>query len=158
MNAAWKLPLGYFPIYGCKAEQKYTITKFCIEKILSVGVDLIGITFDGCPANIIMAKMFGCEINSLNFIPTFNLKDGPYEGKTFIINIDPCHAVKLVRNAFAKKIIKIDVDVDIIDWTLQEKLVELEQEELHLGNQLSRADIEFKSTNYESSSRNLINE
>lgn len=145
INASWKLPLGYFPIDGCKSEQKFIITKFCIEKIFKVGVDLVGVTFDGCPANISMAKLFGCEFNGQN-ASTFKLKDGPYKDKTLIITLDPCHAIKLVRNAFAKKRIIIDENGEEINWKFLERLVELQEaEELHLGNKLSKAHTEFKN-------------
>lgn len=147
VNSSWKLPMGYFPIDGIKAEQKYNLTKLCIEKILSAGVDLIGITFDGCPTNLTMAKMFiGDEMKAPFFKHTFHLKDSQYSDKILTITIDTCHAIKLVRNALANKRVILDADNGSIEWSYLEKLVELqEQEQLHLGNKLKKAHIDFKS-------------
>lgn len=146
LNFSWKLPLGYFPIDSCNAEQKRNMTTFCIEKLFNIGIDLVGVTFDGCPSNISMAKLLGCELNSPFYDSTFCLKDSPYSTKPLIITLDACHAIKLVRNAYANKRIIFDGNGGTIRWSFLEKLVALQEtEQLHLGNKLRRNHVQFKN-------------
>ncbi|CAK1588572.1 unnamed protein product [Parnassius mnemosyne] len=97
INASWKIPIGYFLINGINAEQKAALLTEAIHLIEEAGVNVKAITFDGCPANITMAKKLGCsfEVDQIN--TTFK---NPCKTSKIAVFLDPAHMIKLVRNAF----------------------------------------------------------
>jgi len=61
--------------------------------------------------------------------------------------IDPCHALKLVINAWSSMRVIYDGDNNKIDWGYIEKLVTLQGNEgLHAGNKLKRRHLEWKKS------------
>lgn len=76
VNGSWKIPLGYFLIDGISAEQKAALVKTAIEMVTrECEVDIISVTFDGCPANFAMAKLLACNLNVNEINPCFSIGD-----------------------------------------------------------------------------------
>lgn len=59
INGPWKIPVGYFLINGITAEQKASLVRQALNLIEESGVNVISLTFDGCPANFSMARLLG---------------------------------------------------------------------------------------------------
>lgn len=120
---------------------KKNIVEFLVDKLFSIGIDVVGITFDGCASNISMAKLLGAKFAwpEMNPIITIN-------GHQIQVCLDPCHMVKLIRNAFAEgKYNMIDKNGRIIKWEFIVRLCKLQDTEgLHLANKLSKRHVEFK--------------
>ncbi|CAG4948590.1 unnamed protein product [Colias eurytheme] len=88
-----------------------------------------------------MTKNLGAQFNDINNInPTITI-----EGQIIVIIPDACHMLKLVRNTLADKREILNANGEIISWNYIEKLHNLQkQEELHLGNKLRAAHINYK--------------
>lgn len=142
LNACWKIPIGYFLINGINAEQKVALLTQAIHLVEDAGVHIKAITFDGCPANITMAKKLGCNFDINNLNPTFK---NPCNNSKIAVFLDPAHMVKLVRNAFEFYKILRDKSGGYISWQHLVNLHNLQiAEDFHLANRLRAAHIFFK--------------
>lgn len=99
INGSWKIPVGYFLVDGMTGSQRVSLVKQCLELFHETGVHITSLTFDGCPANISMAKDLGCSFEGENLKTHF---EHPLNKKPIFIFPDPCHMLKLVRNALNK--------------------------------------------------------
>lgn len=143
INGSWKIPVGYFLVDGVTGSQRATLVKQCLELLHETGVHVTSLTFDGCPANISMAKDLGCSFESENLKSHF---EHPVTQKPLYIFPDPCHMIKLVRNAFEANSIFLDELNQEVKWMLLKQLnVVQEDEKLHLANKLRRGHIFFKN-------------
>lgn len=139
LNDSWKIPVGYFLIKSITAHQKSTLVNQCIKLIQECGICVVSLTYDGAASNIAMCNDLGSDI-SVGSV-SFRLADSASD---ICLWPDPCHNIKLVRNALADKKIFIDSDNNVISWELIEMLVKLQENEgLHLGNKLRRDHINF---------------
>jgi DNA transposase THAP9 len=139
----WKLPVGYFLINSITAQQKASLVEICIKKIMSVGIKVLGLTFDGLAANLAMSNLLGCSIDTRNLDamrPYFLVGDQPIS-----VFYDAVHMVKLVRNTFGDYKILRDCDNEIIDWKYITLLHNLqEKEHMFLENKLGTKHVNFK--------------
>ena len=134
INRSWKIPIGYFPIASLTALQKKNLIEHCIRNVIETGAAVIGVTFDGVHANIAAVKSLECDLQDTKSLNTFTI-----DNKSAKISalLDPCHMLKLIRNAFHDLKIIIDENGNKIDWKYLKLLLELqESEELHMGNKL----------------------
>lgn len=123
------------------------------------------ITCDGCITNIKTFELLGCNLNPNNIQPKFKfisptvsnnensstqilpkktaLSQTPLE---FFCILDPCHAIKLLRNAFAE--VNLSSPAGNIDFKYVQKLHILQEEQdQKLANSLSGPHITFKQKN-----------
>lgn len=138
----FKVPIGYFLIKGIKADQKVNLVLRAIQLCHESNVTIKALTFDGCPANISMAKMLGCVLDPEHLKTSFK---HPVTNAHIFIFLDPVHMLKLVRNAFEYYKILKDSKGRTIEWDYLKKLQELqEREQFNLANKLRIAHIQFK--------------
>lgn len=139
MEQRWKIPLAYFFTNALPADTKKELLINCIRKLQSIGVIVGSLTFDGLSSNIVMARKLACQQEINRIQPNFEV-----DGHQIHLFYDPCHMVKLVRNAFGEKKIFKDYKSRVISWQYIVKLHNLqEREELHLANKLRAKHIEF---------------
>lgn len=101
----------------------------CIRRFEEVGAKVVSITCDGPAANFSMFCSLGCDHMKGQNVTKF--KRG--ENRIYIF-IDPCHTIKLVRNAFGGK----------IDFNYLEELLKLQDREgLHMVTKLTKAHLMF---------------
>ncbi|CAG4923136.1 unnamed protein product [Colias eurytheme] len=137
VNGKWKLPIAYFLITSLSGEQKAGLLHSCLHKCFEVGVNVISVTCDGPASNFSMYQHLGC--NLMQNETFFYLEDH----KIYAF-IDPCHALKLVRNTFGDKKVLFDSFGAKIDYNLLVKLVELQESEgLHLATKVTKAHVFF---------------
>lgn len=141
LNGSWKIPLGYFLINGISADQKANLVKNCIELVHGeCGVQIVSVTFDGCPTNFAMAKILGCTIEGDNIDPTFTVGD-----HKVVIFPDPAHMLKLVRNTIGEMGNIVDGENRNVSWNYVKSLIELqEKESLHMGTKIRKGHVYFK--------------
>lgn len=140
INGSWKFPIGYFLVDGVTAEQKAELVKLCIDLVSECGIDIITLTFDGCPANFSMAKILGCKLDSEHINPVFT-----HKGRKVAIFPDPSHMLKLIRNTLGDKGILRDGTGKSVSWQFIQLLVELQENEgCHLANKLRAAHVNYK--------------
>lgn len=140
VNDGWKIPVGYFLIDGCNGEQKANLVKQCICLLINCGINVLSLTFDGCPANFKMAQNLGCSFEHSENIHSFFQVDG----HDIVIVPDPAHMLKLVRNTLGQKKELINARGEKISWQFIENLHNLQENEgLHFANRLKKQHIDF---------------
>lgn len=143
-NENWKLPIGYFFVDGLTAECRANLIKIALSNSWQVGVDVVALTFDGCPSNISAANLLGCHLDDINTLKT--TFQHPSCDKKVAVFLDPCHMLKLVRNTFESKRVLFDSEGKEIQWKLLENLLSLQTNEtLNFANKLSARHINFRN-------------
>lgn len=59
VNESWKLPIAYFLTNHLSSSQKSELLEHCLDQLMTTGVNIISLTFDGCATNINMVKKIG---------------------------------------------------------------------------------------------------
>lgn len=114
-----------------------------LELIHETGVEIKSLTCDGAKCNISMAEIFGCCFDVQN-LQTIILD--PSTGKKIYFFLDPCHMLKLIRNAFEQYQYFIDKSGNKINWNYITRLHKLQDDEFFfLANKLRSNHIYFKS-------------
>lgn len=129
INGRWKIPIGYFLITSLTGEQKCIIMSTALKLCEDVGIKVVSITCDGPVANFSMFTSLGCDIVRNQDITSFE------SGNTRIhAFIDPCHVIKLIRNAFGELRVFIESFGRKVDFKFFEELLELQEKQgLHLA-------------------------
>lgn len=141
INGSWKLPVAYFFVNGLSGLQRANLVVQCLEKLHETGVEIVSLTFDGCPANLTMVKKLGCSIEE-NVLKTVFAH--PSTKKDVAIFLDPCHMLKLLRNSLESTKRFIDAQGNYVDWQYFVELNRLQEKEtLHLGNKITKNHINF---------------
>lgn len=108
-----------------------------LHQLHESGVVVASLTFDGAANNIAMASHMGCEMAS--GAVSFHCA-----GSEVCLWPDPCHNLKLVRNAFADKKILKDGEENIISWKYIVRLLDIKEKEgMHLRNKLKKEQVNF---------------
>lgn len=140
LNGKWKLPIGYFFINKLTADQKVFLLTQAIEHCNKANVIIKAVTFDGCPANISMAKKLGCKLDPDNLKPFFKVNN-----TVIAVFFDPSHMIQLVRNSFEQYRCLKNKQGDDIAWSHIERLLEMQEQEMfHAANKLPAEKIFFR--------------
>lgn len=140
VNESWKLPVGYFPCDHLSSIQKSELVKQAID-LHKTKINVISLTFDGCPTNLTMTKILGCNLNFKNLKTDFSIYD---INEPIVILPDPSHMIKLVRNTFGEKQIIVNSKNQQINFNFIKKLLILQENEgFHLANKLKKNHVFF---------------
>lgn len=140
INGSWKLPVGYFFITSLTGEQKCNLVQICLQMSEVAGVNVVALTCDGPATNFSMLESLGCK----NIAQNPEITKFKYSESTVNVFIDPCHAVKLVRNAFGERRVFFDAQNRKIDFKFIESLHQLQEDQnLHLATKLTKAHVQF---------------
>lgn len=141
LNANWKVPIGYFLISSLNGKERANILVNCLKLFAETGIHVNSLTFDGASVNVTMCTELGANFTlGQNFKPYFI---NPANKEKVFCFFDPCHMLKLVRNAMAhlsilysngKKILFDDIRL------LQKKQ---DEEGLKAGTKLKKNHIYF---------------
>lgn len=107
---------------------------------MKTGINVVSVTFDGCPSNISIVKQLRCNLNPNNLQTIFTID------KFLPINIlpAPAYMVKLMRNTFGEKLQMIDDRGQLMNFKFVQKFLILQDNEnFHLTNQLKKQYIFF---------------
>lgn len=139
INEAWKLPVGYFLTNSLTGEQKSHLVQVCIQMVEETGINIVALTCDGPAVNFAMFQDLGCDLQKCQEKTAFAV-----ENQKVFAFIDPCHCIKLIRNAFGDLKVIIDREGNKIEFKYIKLLLDLQEKEgLHLGTKLSKAHVEF---------------
>lgn len=145
LNMRLKLPVGYFLIDSLTGSERAELTRQCIARLASIGVEVVSLTFDGAASNFSMAKCLGADLQlgSENFVTSFKNPSDPC--KLVYIVLDACHMIKLIRNSLATVSHLVDEDGKFVKWAYVKALDALQREEgLRLGNKLTSAHVQWE--------------
>ena len=142
LNASWKLPVAYFLIDHLSAEKKANLIVTCLTKLGAIGVRTANVTCD-CPStNFAVMKLLGAVFDENNLQTTFPHPNIPDWHVAVVF--DPCHLLKLVRNAFSHLQVLVDKDGNEVKWNYIKSLHKLQQETgLRAGNKLRQDHIDW---------------
>ncbi len=91
----WCHPIAYFLVDRVNAVMQAQIIKESINLLTDAGLDVHGVTFDGCAKNLATARQLGCNLDK--FDGSFNHPTRP--NKTLYVILDVCHMLELARNS-----------------------------------------------------------
>lgn len=145
LNQRWKIPVGYFFISSMNAKDKANLVEACLRCLADSGIKIISLTFDGLKSNLAMCERLGASLKDPRHLQSwFYYPDTKKQEKVFIF-FDPPHALKSVRNTFAKYGVMYDENNDAIRWSYFKKLVEVQDEEgLHLATKIRKRHIRWQ--------------
>ena len=112
----WKCPIGYFLVDKINAKDQATLVTQSLEKAAKAGLKVWSVTADGTAVNLHTFEILGC-----NFKGTYDEMQSsfihPTTGEDVFAILDPCHMLKLARNALAQLGSFMDGEGNIIKWT-----------------------------------------
>ena len=142
LKGHWKLPVAYYLIDGLAAAERKNLINDLIEKLHTVKINIVSLTFDGTSTNISMAQKLGCDFDPEKIVTSF---PHPLSKLPIHVFLDPCHMLKLVRNTLGDIKVLEDEDGNMVKWEFIERLQNVQEKEgLHLGNKLRLKHIQWK--------------
>ena len=140
----WKCPVGYFLTDKIASLTQTQLIKMALIKAAEAGLKVWSITADGTSVNLSTFEQLGCQFGST--YNTFKTKfPHPTTGEDVFVIADPCHMLKLARNALAFLGTITDDKGQTIQWDYFRELNKLQQQEgLKMGNKLSLNHIKFE--------------
>lgn len=143
VNGSFKVPIGYFLVDKTSGEQKANLVNIALELCHENKITVKALTFDGCPANMAMAKQLGCKLQKEQLKTNFK---HPVTDANIYVFLDPVHMLKLVRNTFENYKEFQDENRNTIRWDYVKLLQELQDKEnFHLANKLRAQHVHFKT-------------
>lgn len=141
INVSLEFPVAYHFITSLNTTEKKEMLQSIIEVVLTCGIKISNITFDGLATNISMCKLLGADLDviSPNFEPSFNIK-----GENICVILDPCHMEKTVRNTLAGKGMLIDDENNKIEWRYIESLQKYTEKNDLLTHKLNKKHLQWR--------------
>ncbi len=143
VSGTWKLPVAYFLTKSLSGVTQTQLIGHVLDRLVSVGVQPLSITFDGHQTNLATARNLGCSFNPDNIISHFQYQGVAHDICVFM---DPVHMIKLVRNLFQHFGEIVIPGVGTAKWQHIINLNELQKKEgLRFGNKLSDSHIQWEN-------------
>lgn len=101
IKGKWKCPIAYFFKNGMQSTTLAELIKTALILTSNVNLKVRAITCDGVSVNISALHSLGCKLLPNNHEDIVNYFDHPSEHYKVYIILDPCHMLKLARNALA---------------------------------------------------------
>ena len=140
----WKCPIGYFLADKMSSQTQAELVKIALTMAAEAGVRIWVMTADGTKVNIGMFKELGSEFGTSynSFVTKFKHPSEEY----FVHAIfDPCHMLKLARNALAEINSFVDSEGNIISWDFFSSLKQIQEDEgFNLANKFTSKHFEFQ--------------
>ena len=140
----WKCPIGYFLADKMSAQTQAELVKIALKMAAEAGLRVWTITADGTTVNVSMFKELGCEFGTEYDSFTTKFKHPSKEYFVYVI-LDPCHMLKLARNALAELKSLVDSEGNIISWHFFSSLKRIQEDEgFNLANKFTSKHFEFQ--------------
>jgi hypothetical protein len=140
----WKCPVGYFLCDKMSATTQAQLIRMALVKAADAGLRVWTITADGTSVNISTFRQLGCIFGTTYESTTTKFKHPSQDYYVYVI-LDPCHMLKLARNALGSLLSFNDQNGGKIKWEFFHNLHVLQQHEgLKLSNRLTTQHLEFR--------------
>lgn len=98
VNGTQKIPIGYLLTNGADSALVASVVRRSLEIMNTINGRVLTITSDGLPSNLAAIEQLGAnlEICNENFKPYITC---PFSSQKIYVYPDPCHNIKLIRNA-----------------------------------------------------------
>ena len=143
-RSTWKCPIAYFLADKMSAKDQAKLVSTSLEKAAKAGLKVWSVTADGTAVNLRTFELLRCNFDGSYDKMTTSIIH-PTTGENVFIILDPCHMLKLARNALAHLGTIVDGDGNLIRWQHIEELQKLQEVKgLNLGNKLSSNHLKFQ--------------
>ena len=140
----WKCPIGYFLADKMNAKTQAQLVRMALEKAADAGLSVWSITADGTSVNISTFTQLGC-IFGTTYDSMVTVFKHPSRNYNVYVILDPCHMLKLARNALASMGSFYDQGGGKIQWKFFQHLHNLQENEgLKLGNKFSAQHLQYQ--------------
>ena len=140
----WKCPIGYFLADKMSAKTQAQLVRIALEMAAEAGLRVWSITTDGTTVNISMFRELGGNFTTSYDSMVTKFKH-PTENYYVYGILDPCHMLKLARNALAHLTSFVDEENKLIKWNFFISLNTIQDSEgFTLANKLSSKHLKFE--------------
>lgn len=140
LESATSIPVAYYCITSLNAYEKRDILLEVLAKLYHIGVTVINISFDGHKTNPVLCELLGASLDVHNPIPYII---DPLSGNKIYLLFDPCHMLKLLRNALGDLNYIRDPARGKIEWTFFEKLERIRTKDNFITHRLTKRHIQY---------------
>ncbi|CAB3983913.1 Hypothetical predicted protein [Paramuricea clavata] len=126
------------------SKKQAELVRIALQMAAEAGLRVWSITTDGTAVNISTFRELGCDFTTSfdSMVTKFN---HPTENYYVYVILDPCHMLKLARNALGSLKSLVDEDDNLIQWNFFQSLDKMQESEgFTLGNRLSKQHIQFQ--------------
>ena len=143
LRGSWKYPIGYVLIASIDANNLHCLLSRALELSAQHNLSVHSITLDGPSYNLAAMRLFGCNLGNESSSINGKFKISEYQHDLYFFP-DPCHMVKLARNALADLGIIAHRGI-FIEWKYFVKLNEIQLDEgFKFANRLSNRHIQYQ--------------
>ena len=140
LKQPWSYPIAYFLCNHLNSKMQAQIIKEPINLLTDAGLDVHGVTFDGCSKNLSTAKCLGCTLDNLDG----SFKHPSRPNITLYVILDVCHMLKLARNVLGDKEIFFTENGKAVSWNYIKELYNVQKTDVsHLDNKLKNKHIKW---------------
>ena len=140
----WKCPIGYFLTDKMSASVQAQLVRMALEKAAEAGLRIWSITADGTSVNISTFVQLGCTFGTTYESMVTKFKHPTQDYYVYVV-LDPCHMLKLARNALASVSAFDDINGGKIQWKFLQNLHNIQESEgQKLGNKLSNQHLQYE--------------
>ena len=142
LRGHWKCPIGYVLCEKISTTNLVCLLTKAINLCIQHGIDVHSVTCDGAFSNFSAMKSLGCSFDKVENMKThFNIES--YDKVIYFIP-DPCHMLKLARNALCDLGLFIDSQKRFVKWEHITVLQNLQEDiGLKFANKLGNSHINF---------------
>ena len=139
----WKCPIGYFLANKMSAKMQAHLVKAALKMSAEAGLRVWSVTTDGTAVNMSMFQELGCQFTTS--LETMVTKfQHPTENYFVYAILDPCHMLKLARNALGHLGSFLDKDKKVIRWRFFSSLNKIQESEgFQLANSFTSKHLMF---------------
>ena len=140
----WKFPISYFLTDKMSAGVQAQLVRMALEKAAEAGLRIWSITANGTSVNISTFVQLGCTFGTTYEFMVTKFKHPTQDYYVYVVS-DPCHMLKLTRNALVSLSAFDDINGGKIQWKFLQNLHNIqESEDLKLGNKLSNQHLQYE--------------
>lgn len=140
LNSGSSIPIAYYPITSLDAVEKRDLLVIILSALFEIRVKVTNITFDGLKSNLTACGMFGASFDPQNLIPFIH---HPVDRSKIYIILDPCHMLKLIRNALRDLGKMVDPARGSIEWKYFEKLEDARVNHRFVTHRLNKRHLQY---------------
>lgn len=140
LNFCVSIPIAYYNITTLDGNEKKNLLLDIMTTLHDVGVTVTNVTFDGLKSNQTACELLGASFDPHKPIPFFLHPVSKH--KVYVI-LDPCHMLKLIRNALGDLSRIVDPSRGAIRWSYFVKLEEARVRSNLVTHRLNKRHIQY---------------
>ncbi len=139
----WKCPIAYFLADKMSSKTQAKLVRTALGMAAEAGLRVWSVTTDGISVNISMFRELGCNFTTSLQTMITKFKHPTQDYFVYAV-LDPCHMLKLARNALGHLGSFLENDNNRVGWNFFSALNIQESEGLNLANKLSSKHLQYE--------------